>query len=119
MPLTTGTCLGPYEIQSQLGARGMGEVYRANDTRLDYRTFGDKRTLFLRALDFYGEQMIGSVVGALNTEGRAIDNVYPRRYPEILSQDEIRASFSDGWRIEWIRLGKVKSKIPRCPPTPR
>src|SRR5712691_9395818 len=34
MSLTSGTKLGPYEIQSPLGAVGMGEVYRARDTRL-------------------------------------------------------------------------------------
>src|SRR6202163_1726463 len=35
MALTSGTRLGPYEVQSPLGAGGMGEVYRAKDTRLD------------------------------------------------------------------------------------
>ena len=35
MPLSPGTSLGPYQIDAPLGAGGMGEVYRARDTKLD------------------------------------------------------------------------------------
>jgi serine/threonine protein kinase len=52
MALTSGTKLGPYEIQSPLGVGGIGEVYRGCDTRLDREVaikVGSQSCVVLRA----------------------------------------------------------------------
>jgi serine/threonine protein kinase len=38
MPLSVGDKLGPYEVLAPLGKGGMGEVWKARDTRLDRRS---------------------------------------------------------------------------------
>jgi serine/threonine protein kinase len=64
MPLAAGVRLGPYEILGPAGAGGMGEVYRARDTRLD-------RTVAIKVLpaEIHGDHLRR---GALRREAQAI-----------------------------------------------
>ncbi len=43
MPLTVGTRLGSYEVTALIGQGGMGEVYRARDTKLNRPAIQSKR----------------------------------------------------------------------------
>lgn len=47
MALTAGQKLGPYQIQSAIGAGGMGEVYRALDTRLERTVLPDNKRILV------------------------------------------------------------------------
>jgi eukaryotic-like serine/threonine-protein kinase len=67
MALTSGTKLGPYEIQSLLGAGGMGEVYRALDTRLD-------RTVAVKVLASHLSSS-PELKQRMDREGRAISSL--------------------------------------------
>src|SRR6478609_3178538 len=62
MPLTPGTRLGPYEIESLIGSGGMGEVYKAHDGRLN-RTVAIKRLIADNARQFQSE---ARAIAALN-----------------------------------------------------
>jgi serine/threonine protein kinase len=60
MPLAAGARLGPYEIVAAIGVGGMGEVYRARDTRLD-------RTVAIKVLP---EQLAQDPEGGSGSSGR-------------------------------------------------
>ena len=71
MPLDAGTQLGPYEILSPIGAGGMGEVYRARDTRLD-------RTVAIKVLP---EHVAADLKQRFEREAKTISSL-------ILAQDD-------------------------------
>jgi serine/threonine protein kinase len=76
--LAAGTCLGPYEIVEPLGAGGMGEVYKARDTRLD-------RTVAIKVLS---SALTGSadVKARFEREARAISQL---NHPHICTLHDI------------------------------
>ena len=90
MALTAGTKLGPYEVLGELGAGGMGEVYRARDTRLD-------RTVAIKILPEHLSSDLGRRA-RFEREARAISGL---SHPNICSlfdigdQDGIHMSYSN------------------------
>jgi serine/threonine protein kinase len=75
MALTSGTKLGPYEIQSPLGAGGMGEVYRALDTRLE-------RTVAIKVLASHLSSS-PELKQRMEREGRAVSSLNHRNICQL------------------------------------
>jgi TolB-like protein len=74
LPLSSGRRLGPYEILSPLGAGGMGEVYRARDTRLD-------REVAIKVLP----ECLSEDAGALSRFEREAKVLAALSHPNVLS----------------------------------
>src|SRR5579864_4056051 len=105
MPLTAGERLGPYEILALIGAGGMGEVYRARDTKL-------KREVALKVLpEAFGRdpgrmarfQREAEVLASLNHPNiAAIYGVEERALVmELVEGDspQGRMAFDEAWKI--------------------
>src|SRR4051794_25334874 len=92
MPLAAGTRLGPYEIVSAIGAGGMGEVYRAVDTRLG-------RTVALKvAREKFTERF--------QTEARAIATL---NHPNICTLHDVGPDYLV---MEYIEGKELKGPLP-------
>jgi len=96
-----------------LDALKIGSLAKKFDTVIDFGLFhnlsGNKREQYVRALSDVCVSK-GQLLMLCVADQAGEYPVYPKRYPPTTSQDDIRASFSEGWKIEWIRLGVAKSK---------
>lgn len=107
MSLTAGTQLGPYEIVSPLGAGGMGEVYRAKDTRL-------KREVAIKVLP----DSTAKNPDALTRFQREAEAVAALSHPNILAihdvgrENEISYLVSELLEGETLRTRLKRTKIP-------
>ena len=105
MPLAPGTQLGPYEISAPLGAGGMGEVYRARDTRLG-------RTVAIKILP-PGLEVIAEVRQRFEREARAVSNL---NHPHICTLFDI--GHHDGVHylvMEYLEGETLASRLMRGP----
>src|ERR1700722_3744869 len=101
MALTSGTMLGPYEIQSLLGAGGMGEVYRARDTRLD-------RTVAVKVLASHLSSS-PELKQRMEREGRAISSL---NHPNICQLYDIGSqNGTDYLVIEFLEGETLAEKL--------
>jgi eukaryotic-like serine/threonine-protein kinase len=109
MALTLGTKLGPYEIVSALGAGGMGEVYRALDTRLD-------RTVAIKVLS---AQVISSVnvKERFEREARAISAL---NHPHICQLYDIGSQDGTEYLVmEFVEGETLADRLAKAPFSPQ
>src|SRR2546428_12350026 len=108
MPFESGTRLGPYEILAPLGAGGMGEVYRARDTRLD-RTVAIKVLTSALAADSESRQRF-------EHEARAIAALND---PHICTiHDVCRHGDLDYLVLEYLESETLHERLRRSPEVP-
>jgi len=108
MPLASGTKLGPYEIQSPLGAGGMGEVYRARDTRLD-------REVAIKVLPAHLSQS-PDLRARFEREARTISGL---QHPHICVLYDIgRQDSVDFLVMEYLEGETLAARLARKPLTP-
>ncbi len=95
-----------------LDALKIGTLDKKFNTVIDFGLFhnlgSDNRRRYVRALSEVCVSKGQFLIGCLGAEAGEYP-VYPNRYPPTVSQDDIRTYFSEGWKIEWIRLGVAKS----------
>ena len=91
MPLAPGTRLGPYVLESLIGAGGMGEVYRAHDSRLS-------RTVAIKVLA--PEIATPDRVQRFEQEARAASAL---NHPNILTIHDVgREGDTAYFAMEWV-----------------
>ncbi|MGA7080942.1 MAG: serine/threonine-protein kinase [Terriglobales bacterium] len=105
MVLPAGAKLGPYEILSPLGAGGMGEVYRARDTRLD-------RTVAVKVLN---SQLVGNVElrGRFEREAKIISQL---QHPHICVLYDVGSEGSTEFLVmEFLEGESLADRLKRGP----
>ena len=106
MPLPPGTQLGPYLLQSLIGAGGMGEVYRAHDSRLN-------RTVAIKVLA--PEIATPDRVERFEQEARAASAL---NHPNILTIHDVgREADTAYFAMEWVD-GQTLRELLRAGPIP-
>jgi Tol biopolymer transport system component/tRNA A-37 threonylcarbamoyl transferase component Bud32 len=105
MPLSPGTKLGPYEILSAAGAGGMGEIYRARDTRLD-------RTVAIKVLPEQFSQN-ADLKQRFEREARAISAL---NHPNICTLYDVgHQDGTDYLVLEYIEGESLSSRLMKGP----
>ncbi len=105
MAISAGTRLGPYQVEAPLGAGGMGEVYRARDTRLD-------RTVAIKVLPQDGADR-RDLRERFDREARAVSNL---NHPHICALYDVGEEGGQAYLVmEYIEGETLATRLGRGP----